>query len=228
MARQALSVIKQKKKKKKRGKVAKPVTGELIAKEEVSYDKLLRKLPRRQQIFVEQYLLDPNGKQAAIKAGYSEVSAEFQASRLLRNDKVFAVVEAGQKRLAELVKVQQYEVVRELRNIAFSNMCAYSSWGPDGVKLTDSEALTPEQTACVAEVSEQTTESSRHVKFKLHNKIDALNSLAKHLGMFPSKVEQPKEVQPVQFNIVLYPTDEHEGESRRRVVKDVPARQIDR
>ncbi|MFB3083582.1 MAG: terminase small subunit, partial [Gammaproteobacteria bacterium] len=163
-------------------------------------------------------------EQAAIRAKYSERSAEVQASQLLRNPKVFAVVEAGQKRLAELVKVQQYEIVRELRKIAFSNMCMYLSWGPDGVKLTDSEALTPEQAACVAEVSEQITESSRHVKFKLHNKIDALNSLAKHLGMFPSKVEQPKEVQPVQFNIVLNPTDKHDGESRRRVVKDVPAR----
>ena len=203
MTRQALSVIKQKKKKKKRTSESKePIKGELLPKE-VSYDRLLAELPKKQQRFVQQYLLDPNGKQAAIRAKYSERSAEVQASQLLRNPKVFAVVEAGQKRLAELVKVQQYEIVRELRKIAFSNMCMYLSWGPDGVKLTDSEALTPEQAACVAEVSEQITESSRHVKFKLHNKIDALNSLAKHLGMFPSKVEQPKEVQPVQFNIVL-------------------------
>ena len=200
MTRQALSVIKQKKKKKKRTSESKePIKGELLPKE-VSYDRLLAELPKKQQRFVQQYLLDPNGKQAAIRA-----SAEVQASQLLRNPKVFAVVEAGEKRLAELVKVQQYEIVRELRKIAFSNMCMYLSWGPDGVKFTDSEALTPEQTACVAEVSEQITESSRHVKFKLHNKIDALNSLAKHLGMFPSKVEQPSVQVPVQFDITIDP-----------------------
>ncbi len=204
MTRQALSVIKQKKKKKRTSESKEPIKRELLPKE-VSYDRLLAELPNKQQRFVQQYLLDPNGKQAAIRAKYSERSAEVQASQLLRNPKVYAVVEAGQKRLAELVNVQQYEIVRELRKIAFSNMCAYSSWGPDGVKLTDSEALTPEQTACVAEVGEQITESSRHVKFKLHNKIDALNSLAKHLGMFPSKVEQPSVQVPVQFNITIDP-----------------------
>ncbi len=205
MTRQALAATKQRKQKSKKRKAVKPVTGELVAKPEVSYDTLLAELPKKQQRFVQQYLLDPNGKQAAIRAKYSERSAEVQASQLLRNPKVFAVVEAGQKRLAELVKVQQYEIVRELRKIAFSNMGAYLSWGPDGVKLTDSEELTPEQAACVAEVSEQITESSGHVKFKLHNKIDALNSLAKHLGMFPSKVEQPSVQVPVQFDITIDP-----------------------
>ncbi len=204
MTRQALSVIKQKKKK-KRGKVAKPVTGELIAKQGLSYDKLLKQLPKQRQRFVQEYLVDLNGKQAAIRAGYSEKTAKEQASQLLTYLNVSQAIEAGHQRLAELVKVRQYEIVREFKKIGFADMRDFSSWGPDGVKLTDSEALTPEQTACVAEVSEQITDSSRHVKFKLHNKIDALNSLAKHLGMFPSKVEQPSVQVPVQFIIDIDP-----------------------
>jgi phage terminase small subunit len=227
MTRKALSATKQREKKSKKRKGAKRVTGELIAKQEVSYDKLLKQLPKQRQRFVQEYLVDLNGKQAAIRAGYSEKTAKEQASQLLTYLNVSQAIEAGHQRLAELVKVRQYEIVREFKKIGFADMRDFSKWGPEGVELTDSEALTPEQTACVAEVSEQTTESSRHVKFKLHNKIDALNSLAKHLGMFPNKVEQPKEVQPVQFDIVINPTNKHEGESRRRVVKDVPARQID-
>jgi single-stranded DNA-binding protein len=42
----------------------------------------------RQLLFVHEYLKDLNGKQAAIRAGYSPKTAESQASRLLRNVKV--------------------------------------------------------------------------------------------------------------------------------------------
>ena len=40
-------------------------------------------LAARQQRFVEEYLLDLNGSQAAIRAGYSEQTATMQASRML-------------------------------------------------------------------------------------------------------------------------------------------------
>jgi phage terminase small subunit len=42
----------------------------------------------KQLIFVQEYIKSGNGKHAAIAAGYSELSAESQASRMLRNDKV--------------------------------------------------------------------------------------------------------------------------------------------
>ena len=52
-------------------------------------------LTPKQARFVEEYLIDLNGKQAAIRAGYSPGTAEVQASRLLRNAKVrFALEDA--------------------------------------------------------------------------------------------------------------------------------------
>ena len=42
----------------------------------------------KQAKFCEEYIVDLNGKQAAIRAGYSEKTAENQASRLLSIDKV--------------------------------------------------------------------------------------------------------------------------------------------
>lgn len=50
---------------------------------------------KKQERFCTEYVKDTNGKQAAIRAGYAERSAEMQASRLLRNDKV-------KQRVAEL------------------------------------------------------------------------------------------------------------------------------
>ena len=51
--------------------------------------------------FVDEYLRDLNGTQAAIRAGYSSKTAAQQASRLLRNVKVRQAIAARQKQLAE-------------------------------------------------------------------------------------------------------------------------------
>ena len=48
---------------------------------------MTQELNPKQQRFVDEYLIDLNGKQAAIRAGYSEKTAEVQASRLLSNAK---------------------------------------------------------------------------------------------------------------------------------------------
>lgn len=53
-----------------------------------------RRLTPKQQRFAEEYVVDCNGKQAAIRSGYSEKTAEFQASRLLSNDKVASEIKS--------------------------------------------------------------------------------------------------------------------------------------
>ena len=47
-------------------------------------------LPPRQQHFVAEYLVDQNGKAAAIRAGYSPRSAQVKASRMLDKPQVAA------------------------------------------------------------------------------------------------------------------------------------------
>ncbi|AGC45593.1 terminase small subunit [Myxococcus stipitatus DSM 14675] len=83
-------------------------------------------LTAKQRAFVREYLKDFYAAQAAIRAGYSEATAESQGSRLLRNAKVLAAVEAGEAELEAAVKdevvVEVAEVLRELRRLAFSDI----------------------------------------------------------------------------------------------------------
>ena len=51
--------------------------------------------------FVDEYMVDLSGTQAAIRAGYSAKTAAQQASRLLRNVKVQQAIATRQKELAE-------------------------------------------------------------------------------------------------------------------------------
>jgi len=76
-------------------------------------------LTDKQRLFVAEYLVDRNATQAAIRAGYSPKTAEFQASRLLSNVKVRAAVDQGLMSLAEQVGISAERVLRERARLAF-------------------------------------------------------------------------------------------------------------
>lgn len=76
-------------------------------------------LTPKQAEFVQQYLVDKNATQAAIRAGYSPKTAASQGERLLRNAEVRAAVAAGQADLAARVGFTAEMVLRERKRIAF-------------------------------------------------------------------------------------------------------------
>ena len=61
-------------------------------------------LPLKQRKFVEYYKETGNGTKAAIKAGYSELSAGSQASRLLKKDKVLAILNDSITQAEDVIK----------------------------------------------------------------------------------------------------------------------------
>ncbi len=72
-------------------------------------------LNHRQERFVQEFLVDLNATQAAIRAGYSETTAHVQGCRLLSHDKVSEAIAAGKAELAERAGVTQEWVVEKLR-----------------------------------------------------------------------------------------------------------------
>ena len=160
----------------------------LVVVEEVSLV-AVNPLTPKQDLFVMEYVVDLNGKQAAIRAGYSARTAEVQASRLLSHVKVQEAVQRAQESLLARVAVTQEDVIRELAQIAFSDMGSYAKWGPDGIDLKESDKLPEGATRVVAEVSQTVTKDGGSVKFRLHNKLEALEKLGKHLGLFIDRHE---------------------------------------
>ena len=77
-----------------------------------------RKLTEQQRLFCEQYVIDCNGKQAAIRAGYSPRCAEVQASRLLTNAKVQEYVGFLRQKLTERTQIDAAYVLESLHTIA--------------------------------------------------------------------------------------------------------------
>ena len=142
----------------------------------------------KQERFVQEYMIDSNATQAAIRAGYSEQTAAEQGYQLLQKTSVKkAVAEAMQTR-SERTEITADQVLKELALIGFSDMRDFTSWAPNGVMLRESRELTEGQARAVAEVSETKTEHGGTVRFKLHDKRASLVDIGRHLGMFTDNV----------------------------------------
>lgn len=137
------------------------------------------KLTPKQQRFADEYIIDLNATQAAIRAGYSVKTAREQACVLLTNLNIQAAVQKALKKRAERTQITADRVLEELAKIAFSNIVDYVSFNGSTVTLGDSEQIEREKLAAIESVSE----GKDGVKLKLHNKLTALNALSQHLGI---------------------------------------------
>lgn len=75
-------------------------------------------LNEKQALFVKEYLLDLNATQAAVRAGYSEHTAEQQGSRLLRNAHVRAAVDCVMAERSRRLGITAERVLSDIDRIA--------------------------------------------------------------------------------------------------------------
>ena len=84
----------------------------------VGSEKSKSKLTPRQSRFVDEYLVDLNGTQAYIRAGYSKKGADCQSSRLLVNAKVQAAIQERMNQRSERTEINADMVLQGItRNI---------------------------------------------------------------------------------------------------------------
>ena len=148
----------------------------------------MAKLREKQQLFVDEYLIDLNGTQAAIRAGYSAKTANEQASRMLAN---VSIQQAISEKMAERSKrtgVNQDRVVQELAKIAFLKMTDVVDHNG---KIKDDAS--EDDLSCIESIkykhSDTDAGSSTEREVKTASKLKALELLGKHLGMWNDKLD---------------------------------------
>jgi len=160
-----------------------------------------KKLTEKQKRFCAEYIIDLNGKQAAIRAKYSLKTAEVQASRLLSNDKVKAYLQTLMDKRAERLDITADRVLEEIAHIAFDDIGNYLAYRTEKTQvgindegkpildyrtIVDLKDSSEVDTRSIAEVS---TGPNGVFKYKMYCKDNALVSLGKHLKLFTDKVE---------------------------------------
>lgn len=146
----------------------------------------MSELTPKQAVFVDEYLIDLNATQAAIRAGYSTRTADEIARQLLGKTWVAEAVAKAKAERSKRTGISSDRVLEELARIAFADMGEYADWSGDRVSLRSSEEV---DTRCILEVKQTSKQFGNDVGIKLHDKLGALNALAKHLGLLPEKHE---------------------------------------
>lgn len=174
----------------------------------------MAKLTPKQECFCNEYLKDLNGRQAAIRAGYSEKTADQQAARLLANVKVQKYLQKRKQDRIERTEITQDMVLFELANIAFSNVADYAQVIEKEAKIEIDGNLIPVfdddgnpvkykavEPVLTADLTENQKRALSVIKkgrdgfeIKTYDKVRALELLGKHLGMFTDNVNVTGEV----------------------------------
>jgi phage terminase small subunit len=153
----------------------------------------------KQTAFCEEYIKDLNGTQAAIRAGYSERTAESQASRLLMNAKVKEYIERLKTIRSEKTGYDAAWVLTKLGLLANFNLNKFLTVNKAGLPCYDFSTATDDDWYCISELTidhinkgsgEEVYEVER-VKLKPESKLKALELMGKHVDIqaFRERVE---------------------------------------
>ena len=150
-----------------------------------------RGLTDKQSRFVEEYLIDLNATQAAIRAGYSAKTAEWIGPQLLGKAHVAEAVRAGRASLSKRVEITQERVLQEYARIAFFDpRKVFDSTGaPRPIHELDDDTAAAIVGLEVVQVGNAEVGVGDVLKYKMADKKGALDSVARHLGMFNDKLD---------------------------------------
>lgn len=193
----------------------------------------MAKLTEKQERFCEEYLVDLNATQAAIRAGYAEKRASEQSYQLLQKTTVQECIKEKMDARAKRTEITQDAVLRELAIIAFSNAADYvavverdatittengaivpvfdEDGNPVKYKTVDpvlTENLTEEQKKALAIIKK----GRDGFEIKPYDKIRALELLGRHLGMWDKKTAADLEEQRARIEKTKAETSRIKGE----------------
>lgn len=149
----------------------------------------MAKLTEKQQRFVDEYLIDLNATQAAIRAGYSVKTATTQGSQNLTKLNIQQVIAERMAERSKRTGVNQDRVVLELAKIAFVNATDVINAKDATIKLSAAS----DDTAAIQSVKVKIipTKEGEGIEreVRLNDKLKALELLGKHLGMWNDKMD---------------------------------------
>ena len=147
------------------------------------------RLGAKQERFVEEYMVDINATQAAIRAGYSPKTAKEQGSRLLSNVNVSAAIAILRAEQSKRTGITADRVLEEMAKVGFANITDVVSLDEAAVKrgshADDTAAI---QSIKVKRILTEEGDTILEREVKLHDKIKSLDLIARHLGLFNDKL----------------------------------------
>lgn len=150
----------------------------------------------KQRRFVDEYLIDLNATQAAVRAGYAESSASDIGRQLLRKTPVASEIALRQSKIEEKAIVTREQVLRELLAIGMSDVRKLFDDKGNMIPINQLDDATAASIAGIESieeyegVGENRTAVGMVRKIKRFDKTKALELLGRHLGLWEDKGSQ--------------------------------------
>lgn len=142
-------------------------------------------MTKKQKRFVEEYLIDLNATQAAIRAGYSPETAGSIGAENLKKPEIKSRIDKAMAERSRRTGINQDRVLQELARIGFAKITDVVD--PETAEIrTDAS---DDDLACIQSIKIKPNEFGTEREVKLYDKKSALVDLGKHLGLFKDKVE---------------------------------------
>jgi phage terminase small subunit len=158
----------------------------------------------KQERFVQEYLIDLNATQAAVRAGYSAKTAEQIAYENLRKPEIAAAIQKAQEARAVRTGITQDRVLTELELLAFSDLTHFTVDDNGDVKLISDapagamRALQSIKRRIMTKGSGFQKEVTREVEIRLWDKPGMLKLAGQHVGLLVEKHEHKvQEMRPL-------------------------------
>ena len=141
----------------------------------------------KQLRFCQEYLVDHNATQAAIRAGYAEKTARQMGTENLSKPVIAEFIkkadEKVNKKLLKKHEVSQEAIIQELAACGFSVISDFVDWSGQGVVVKDSKTVDARAVKSLKE------DKDGNIAITLHGKVESLKKLAEIAGMKMKKVE---------------------------------------
>ncbi|WP_295650998.1 terminase small subunit [uncultured Mucilaginibacter sp.] len=149
-------------------------------------------LTPKQQRFCDEYLIDMNATRAALRAGYTQATA--MNGQLMEMPKIQAYLKKRTAEAAQKLQVSHETLLGELMKVAFANMGDY--FGDDG-KIKAMNDILDDKKSAIWSLKVSEGKYGTTVQLRLHNKLAALEKIAKHIKFY--EVEQKKPVEEAVY-----------------------------
>lgn len=112
--------------------------------------------------------------------------AHWHANEMVKKPLVQAAIWERVEQISKHMEISAYRILAELKGIAFSSVAHYiAGYDISGMPITDFRNATPEQMAAVQSIETEYDANGcvKKVKYKLHDKMAAVDKLMKYMGM---------------------------------------------
>jgi len=164
----------------------------------------------KQKKFCEEYMIDLNGSQAVIRAGYSKTGSTVTAVRLLANPSIHAHLQTLVGKRAKNLTISPEMVLSEIASLAFTDFTDLADFDGETVTFKKFDDLTDIQKKSIQSIKVKrkviATDDTQQVfqeemELKMFDKVKGLELLGRHLGMF--KDQDPDQHMHLHFDDAL-------------------------